>query len=72
MKIQLRTVGQIEPLRDVYVDWPAVPRQGDSVHIHGLDLTVRTVVWYPEGGAGESIHDAFVYVVVGNARPSYG
>lgn len=71
MKIKVTLVGIVDRRRRL--DWPEgwpVPREGDTVEIPDLDespLSVRTVVWYPEGGDDDS--EPFVYLVIGRRRP---
>lgn len=74
MRIITTLVGIMDHHRELTwpKDWP-VPREGDTIHLDGLDerdpaeLSVRTVVWYPEGDP-DGIVDPFVYVVIGQAR----
>lgn len=62
--------------RDQQVRWPGdwpIPPVGADVRIPGLPevVSVRTVVWYPEGG-DDMPHDyPHVYIVVGPARPEW-
>ena len=74
MKIVTNLVGLMDHHREL--KWPEgwpVPREGDTVHLDGLDdqdpaeLSVRTVVWYPEGEDDDA--EPFVYVVIGRRRP---
>ena len=77
MKIVATLVGIMDHHR--HLTWPEgwpVPREGDTVHLPHLDerdpaeLSVRTVVWYPEGDdESEGLdREPFVYLVVGQAR----
>lgn len=66
---------------DLFVDLDAVPREGETVNVPGIKqhlTVVRTVVWYPLGydPEGEGFErkpgdeEPFVYVVIGNRRPT--
>lgn len=72
MKI-IATLTGINDLRREPLDWPQgwpVPREGESVDmgVAGL-LSVRSVVWYPEGNRDSP--EPFVYLVIGPRRPTY-
>jgi len=45
------TIADIEDFQGVALDLDAVPREGETVMLPGLDagLSVRSVVWYPQG-----------------------
>lgn len=71
MNIIFNTVGQLGQHPDVHVDWDVIPREGESISLHGLDMVIRTVVWYPQGEYEEWKEDPyspFVYIVVGKSR----
>lgn len=75
MRIQFSFVGDARMARqdDLWVDLPAVPREGEIVDVPGLSqhqTVVRTVVWYPLGHSedGEPTGESFVYVVLGSPR----
>lgn len=74
MRIHFSVVGNVDPFDDVWVDLPAVPRQGDTVALTGLPdslANVRHVEWYPQGDQENDPGSApFVYVVLGPALPS--
>ena len=72
MRIQFSVVGQIEPYPNVWVDLPAVPREGETVNLPNLEqyaTVVRTVVWYPIVDDEDKTVEPFVYVILGQARP---
>ena len=68
MRIQFSITGTVERYDTVWVDLPAVPREGENVDLPGIPVTstyVRTVVWYAAPREGEP----FVYIVLGPRRP---
>lgn len=76
MRVQFSVVGH-RPTDDLIanlaVDLDAVPREGEDVTLPGIPAqfsTVRTVVWYPLGDPDGTETGPFVYVVVGQRRPS--
>jgi hypothetical protein len=68
MKIKTTLVGIVDHTRTL--DWPdgwPMPREGESVDVNGLGgLSVRTVVWFPEGDDDDP--EPFVYLVIGQPR----
>lgn len=74
MRVQFSIVGTVERHANVWADLDAVPREGETVALPGIsqaDTVVRTVVWYLEGtGEADAEGGPFVYVVLGQRRPS--
>lgn len=85
MRLHFSFVGEAALLRrafgegDLFVDLPAVPQVGDTIHVPGISeghTVVRTVVWYPLGYDAEDEgrerkpgdEEPFVYIVVGEPR----
>jgi hypothetical protein len=74
MKVTTTLVGIMDHHREL--EWPEgwpIPREGESVTLPGEDnLSVRTVVWYPEGSdEDEEDREPFVYLVIGPHRPNF-
>ena len=73
MRVKFSIVG-VEDFQDVTLDLDAVPREGETVTLPGLDagLSVRTVVWYPQGDPDSEDAglraEPFAYVVLAAMR----
>jgi hypothetical protein len=74
MKVQFSVTGRVEPYRVPIMDMDAIPREGETVTLPGLEADlqiVRTVVWYPMGDPDDLGYpdERFVYIVLGPRRP---
>jgi hypothetical protein len=68
IRVKVTVVGDRERPTVVWPDgWPP-PREGETVELPDVTLTVRRVVWYPVDDP-EDLDEPFVYVVLGPPRP---
>lgn len=73
MRVQFSLVGHEGHHPDIWLDLPAIPREGEVVQWPGLSQAgtcVRTVVWFlTVNDDQEPIDEPFAYVVIGPRRP---